>query len=62
MAYHMTGDHARAIEVAEQALALVPLSASGGGESAVRQEIEAHLAGFTATQQKKTSTIGEEQL
>jgi cytochrome c-type biogenesis protein CcmH/NrfG len=44
LAYHRTGDHARAIATVEQALALIP------DDAAQRQELQTQRAQFTAAQ------------
>jgi eukaryotic-like serine/threonine-protein kinase len=48
LAYHQTGDHAKAIETAERALALVAPSDSGGQVSELRRELETELAKYRA--------------
>jgi tetratricopeptide (TPR) repeat protein len=58
VAHHMTGEQRRAIEVAEQALLLIPASATGAEELRVRQELETHLADFRAAQQNNQKRVG----
>ena len=59
MAHHLTGNHARAIQVAEQGLALVP--ASDQKTIQLRQELETHLAAFRAAQQQRSSSSRDTQ-
>jgi hypothetical protein len=48
MAHHLTGDQARAIAIAEQALALVPTAATDSRAAQVRHTLETHMATFHA--------------
>ena len=43
MAHHLTGNQARTITIAEQALTLVPTSVPDADAAQVRQELETHL-------------------
>ncbi len=54
LAYHLTGDTAKAIETQKQAIALLP-----EGDSALRKSLEEALAKFEAAQDDK-KLIGEE--
>jgi eukaryotic-like serine/threonine-protein kinase len=48
LAYHQTGDNAKAVEAVEKALALVTPSDSGKQVSALRQELESDLNNYRA--------------
>jgi non-specific serine/threonine protein kinase/serine/threonine-protein kinase len=52
LAYHLTGDHARAVETEEQALARLP------GDGPLRRDLEANLARFRAARARAPEAAG----